>query len=473
MTVLASDDRLARILEFGLAALLFLAPLPFGAVVPAGRMALELGSGALLLLWLVRAASRPTPLPSALATIGLAGLLLLGTLQAAPLGSTMVRVLSPLSMRVRTESAPSGLAIEAEQRILATDPASLDPPPALSLDPPATASAVRTGAALAALFFVACTVAATRGGGGIALALLTSAAFQALYGIATLASTDPHIWHLPKKYYLDCATGTLVNRNHFAGLLAACLPCGLALVVSGVPSAPPSWGVRRRIVAAFDRRGSRAWFLTLLLVLASAGLLLSFSRAGIGLAAGAVALTILGLRPTTSRSRLLGVALAAALALVPVAQIGAERWAERFAQSGSDFSARGGRATVWQDTLRMIGAAPLVGIGFGAFGAAYPTFRSPDVRAKYDHAHNDALQVVAEGGLVAALLLIALLLPLAREIPRSLRGGRGPIAVGIAAGLTAMLGHALIDFGFHIPSNAAVAAALAGALSGFGWNDPV
>jgi O-antigen ligase len=164
------------------------------------------------------------------------------------------------------------------------------------------------------------------------------------------------------------------------------------------------------------------------------------------------------------------VGLAVALALIPIAQIGAERWAQRFAQSGADFSSRGGRAAVWRDSARMLGAAPLVGIGFGAFAATYPTFRSPDVRAKYDHAHNDALQVLAEGGALAALLALLLLVPVGREILRSLRGERGAIAVGFAAGLTAMLGHALIDFGFHIPSNAAVAAALAGALSGFGWN---
>jgi O-antigen ligase len=120
----------------------------------------------------------------------------------------------------------------------------------------------------------------------------------------------------------------------------------------------------------------------------------------------------------------------------------------------------------------MIGASPVVGVGFGTFSAVYPGFRSPEVRAKYDHAHNDALQLVAEGGLVAGFMLLALLLCLGRDLLPALRGERGPIAVGIAAGLAAMLGHALIDFGFHIPSNAALAAALAGMVSGLRWNDP-
>ena len=40
------------------------------------------------------------------------------------------------------------------------------------------------------------------------------------------------------------------------------------------------------------------------------------------------------------------------------------------------------------------------------------------------------------------------------------------LAVGAAAGLSALLLHALIDFNFHIPANAVVAAVLAGLLFG-------
>jgi O-antigen ligase len=155
-----------------------------------------------------------------------------------------------------------------------------------------------------------------------------------------------------------------------------------------------------------------------------------------------------------------------ALALVPLLQIGSERLAERYARSAADFASEGGRAMVWRDTAEMVRAFPLTGAGFGSFAAVYPLFRSQGVRLLYEHAHNDALQLAAEGGLLAAALCALLLLPVARHLASGLTRRAGPLAVGAAAGLAALLLHALIDFNFHIPANATVAAVLAGLLLG-------
>lgn len=446
------------------------APLPFGAVIPAGRLALETGAFALLAVWLVRAALRPTPLPPRPVAVGIVSLLLVGVLQAIPLGTTVVSAVAPLSARIRSESTATGDALEAERRILGRDPRALDPGPTISVDPPATASALRTGAALGALVVVAFTVASHGGGAALAMALLLSAAFQALYGIATLASPSPHIWLAEKKFYLDSATGTLVNRNHFAGLLAASLPCALAWILARASRLPSGSTLGRRLAAALDRRGSVTIFLSLLWAVGLAGLFLSLSRAGIAFGVAASALTAIGHRGIRTGRRLVGLALLVALALVPLAQVGAERLAARYARTAGELSSVAGRAVVWKDTARMIAASPVLGVGFGAFDAAYPLVRSPAVRARYEHAHNDALQLVAEGGIVSALLLALLLVPLLREIPRALTGARGPLAIGFAAGLGAMLAHALVDFNFHIPSNAALACILAGTVLGLGWN---
>ena len=59
----------------------------------------------------------------------------------------------------------------------------------------------------------------------MATALLFSAAFQALYGLIVVASGYDRIWHVEKTVFLDAATGTWVNRNHFADYLAMALPC--------------------------------------------------------------------------------------------------------------------------------------------------------------------------------------------------------------------------------------------------------
>jgi putative inorganic carbon (HCO3(-)) transporter len=464
----ATRDPLGRALELGLAAVVVLAPLPFGAVTPRGRLALEAAAGLLGLLWTARAALRPTRLPSRAVCCGLLGLLGLGMLQAAPLSEAVVGRLSPASLELRRAARPPGAALAAEERLLGLDPSDLDPAPSLSVSPPATAASVRTGAALALLLLVAFTVASSRGLRVVAFALLLSAAFQGLYGTLVLASGHARIWDVPKRAYLDCATGTFVNRNHFAGFLAGALPAGLALTAASLRHSLREGG-RRRWTGLFSRRGSTALFLGLLVVLGVTGLLLSYSRAGIALGLAAAGLTVLAGGSRGLPARLAGATLVLGLALVPLMQIGAERMAQRYARADDDLTGPGGRARVWSDTLGMAAAFPLLGTGFGTFAEAYPLFRSPDVRLRYDHAHNDLVQALAEGGAAAALLLALLAIPVAARLVPAMTGALGTLATGMAAGLAAMLLHALVDFNFHIPSNAAVAAVLAGALLGAPW----
>jgi hypothetical protein len=182
---------------------LIVAPFSFGAVSAPGRLALEVGAIVLLLLWLGRSLFRPTPLPSKLVRVGLAGLLCFTVVQAMPLGSGIVRLISPRAVAMRTDSRPPQETQEAERRLLGREPAQLDTRATLSLDPGATASALRTGAALVAALLVATTVAATCGVRRIALALLLGAAFQGLYGLlsstprpahSSIRTTSPACW---------------------------------------------------------------------------------------------------------------------------------------------------------------------------------------------------------------------------------------------------------------------------------------
>ena len=154
----ARPDAAARFLEWGLMLAIIAGPFPFGAVQPSGRLALELLALGLMAVWVARAPFRATPLPPRLGQIGVAGLLLLCALQALPLGRTIVGAISPQAVSIRADSLPADEAREAERNLLGLDSARLDPPVSLSLDPGASASALRTGAALAALFYVATTV---------------------------------------------------------------------------------------------------------------------------------------------------------------------------------------------------------------------------------------------------------------------------------------------------------------------------
>jgi O-antigen ligase len=442
------------VLEAGLCLLVVLAPLPFGAVGPAGRLALECGAFLLTALWTWECVRDRVVLPPRPVIFGALGLLALAAVQIVPLGLGAIRVLSPWT---------------AELRAAVDDPARL--PTTLSLAPDATASALRTGAALAGILLVATSVAARRGTKRLATAMLVSAAFQGLYGLVVLASGTAAIWGVPKVAYLDSATGTFVNRNHYAGFLAATLPAGFGAIVASLRRVHEGPAARRRFALLGDE-GARALLLGLSALIGLAGLLLSYSRAGIAVAVAAVATTIAVTSGGRAVRRAALVLAIVAVAAIPLADVGFERLVGRYADATGDVVLEGGRLDVWRDTIRLIRNVPVLGCGLGTFTWAFPAVSGPGIRLHYTHAHDDLLQLAGEGGLAAIAVLLAIAIPVARSGMRLVAEARDPVAVGAAAGLVAMGLHALVDFDFHIPADAAIAAILAGIVLGTAWTDP-
>lgn len=116
------------------------------------------------------------------------------------------------------------------------------------------------------------------------------------------------------------------------------------------------------------------------------------------------------------------------------------------------------RLSMWQSTFEMYLDHPVAGVGVGAFAAKYPQYRSPDD----DHtagtfAHNDYLQLLAEGGLPLLAMVVVFGLAILRWAYRLLsrtavEGARQDTyeALGLAAGVAAMFAHASVNFIFYI-----------------------
>jgi O-antigen ligase len=444
-------------------------PLPFGAVGAGGRLFFEIGSAVLLVLWLVDALAGAPRLPARVALAGCFGLLGFAALQALPLPAALVGAANPRAERLRREIAPPESVLDAERRVLGESAPSR--PRTLSLDPQATASALRSGTALAVLILVGASVAAHRGVERLALALLGSAAFQGLYGLLVLLSGHDRIWNTPKLYNLDASTGTFVNANHYACYLALALACGAALVLRNARHSFLAGGGRRGL-RSLGRDGARDLLLVLLLACGLGGLLTSHSRAGIVFGLLAVGTTTLALGGGRRRAYLAALLLLASVAAVPLLQLGPESLVESYLASGREMSEAGGRATVWSDTLGIVGAFPATGSGFATFASVYPLFRSGEVRLFYQHAHLDVLQLAAETGFIGLVLAGLLIVPLGLAVVRGLRAAHGPLAPGFAAGLGVVALHSLVDFPFHLPAIAATAAVVSGALLVSPWADP-
>ena len=123
------------------------------------------------------------------------------------------------------------------------------------------------------------------------------------------------------------------------------------------------------------------------------------------------------------------------------------------------------RLALWADTLRLAASSPAVGSGFGAYEDALPRFKTTAGGFRVTHAENDHLELLAEGGLLAALLgagavLALLLLGLKALRATEHRLARSLLGAALAGG-AAVYVHSAFDFNLRIPSNALLAALLA------------
>jgi O-antigen ligase len=115
------------------------------------------------------------------------------------------------------------------------------------------------------------------------------------------------------------------------------------------------------------------------------------------------------------------------------------------------------RGWIWRDTISMIRANPLLGVGLGAYVTAFNLYTTSDGSLKVPQAHNDYLQVVADGGIVGGLIALWFVVVVFRVVARGLKSRDSMLsglALGSSAGIVGILVHSLFDFNLQIPSNA-------------------
>ena len=101
------------------------------------------------------------------------------------------------------------------------------------------------------------------------------------------------------------------------------------------------------------------------------------------------------------------------LATVAVAWVGIDALATRFA--ALDAVTFDGRVGIWRDSWRMAQDMPLAGVGIRAYPVASLLYQSALPQFHVGAAHNDWLQLAAEGGLLVSLPACFLLVTLAHQ----------------------------------------------------------
>jgi len=299
----------------------------------------------------------------------------------------------------------------------------------------------------------------------LVFALVALGAFEAGYGLIQYLTGWQQIFTYVKKYYTEDATGTYINRNHFAGFLEMILPFTLALafrsaklLFKNMSSGP---GSLRRIASRTEMAALVFWLFLAILLFAT----LVFSRSRMGIFSALISLAaILALAGTASLRARTRVAIAALFlfsVLGLVAWIGTEPVISRFATLGQEYNlSRDNRLAIWRDTLGLIRQHPLVGTGLGSFSVVYPFVQTTFLNLLVEHAHCDYLEVASELGLPGGMLVFGSIFWVLAWTIRQYRQAEEQfdktVSLGCVGSIVAILVHSLADFNLYIPANALV-----------------
>jgi O-antigen ligase len=366
--------------------------------------------------------------------------------------------LVPLPAGLWEKLSPHAVDVERALRI-GPMPQPLPPHP-LSLNPEGTAWALALGFAYIALFWCARAIFAaggvrltTRGISWLGLGLTVLVAIQ--------RATAPTLLYWTWRP-LDAGAspyGPFVNRNGLACWLAMAVPLIVGYAVARQQSRPSGSTSAASIDPMQLWLGGAA-------VLMTGGLLGSLSRGGIfGAAIGLVVFVALS-RARLSRGRGLVWIVAGLAAMVAIATVYANLGALALRMHETTELGEWGRPAIWRDTWRMALDFPWTGVGAGAFQRGMLVYQQGPRLFFFNHAHDEYLQLFAEGGVLlvvpAAVALLAGMAASASQL-RADKSAIFWIRAGAIAALVAAGVQSVWDTALRTPANGVLFAVVAAA----------
>jgi O-antigen ligase len=256
--------------------------------------------------------------------------------------------------------------------------------------------------------------------------------------------------------------GPFVNKNHFAGWMLMAVPLALALACAELEkgrSRLHGRGPRTFFIWLSEPDGGRMLLYGVAATLMTLSLLMTGSRSGLAcLAAVVCGGAVRAARRLGARRALVPAAAALLLIVVGLQWAGPDAALRRFL---NDTESVGLRLRIWRASADAVTHFAVFGTGLDTFGTAMMQYQPARTPLHYNEAHNDYVQLLVEGGLVAFVLLIAALFAAARAIRMRFRANDdGPAAywvrAGATAGLIAIGLQALVEFSLQMPGNAAL-----------------
>lgn len=421
-----------------------------------------------------------TPLAAACALVGCAGLLAgrrgrprlgwiaLGLLAIlAAVGLQLV----PLSLGTLIRVSPGTDAFLGHYDFAYQVARATEPPHPISIAPHKT----QLGALLLiafSLFMLGTTrLLSVVGASRICRWLVGMATVLALIGIVQrgLTANDlrPMIYGFWQPRYENTPFGPFVNANHFAGWMIMALPIALGVWLDMLLRTIDSEG--RGSIRSLLGSPNMGALLGVGATCFVMGLALLMTRSRSGLAAFAVGALIAGwlvLRRQSSASARFAVAGAVGLLLVGTfAWAGLDTVTSKFteAQGTKSFFHR---LSAWRDTRDIIRDFALTGSGLDTYGTAMMVYQTTDHARHFQEAHNDYLQLAAEGGVLVGVPILVTIGLFVREVRRRFQehpktGTTYCLRVGAVVGLISIALQSVVEFSLQMPGNAALFALLA------------
>lgn len=248
--------------------------------------------------------------------------------------------------------------------------------------------------------------------------------------------------------------GPFVNGHHFAGFMEMTAGVTLGLILGEMPR-------QKKVLFALS------------LIIMIAAILMTSSRGGmislLVTAAMATTLSFLSRKRRHSESDgkftirtpvLIGSAGIGVIAIVLVLLLGADESLSRglgLTEVGGGGDASNGRLHFWSIAWQIFLDHPIVGSGFESYGVAFTRYDTWNGIFRVERAHNDYLQILAEGGILGIACVGAFLYWFFRKglvsVAHAGIGFRRDVAVGAIAGCTGILVHSFVDFPLRTWSN--------------------
>jgi O-antigen ligase len=332
----------------------------------------------------------------------------------------------------------------------------------LSIDPQASRVSLLKSLSYVAVFFLTLALANKRSRVlRMAQVLVYAALVHSVYAVLMHLSGQQQEFFGEYLRHGDMASGTYVNRNHFAGFLEMSLAIGIGLLIAGLSDrSADTW--KKFVKLTIEWILSPKMVLRLALCVLVIALTTTHSRMGNAaffsslIIAGAIGIALS--RYATRNTVLLLASLVVIDVVVVGSWFGVEKLAQRFQDPGTESLQE--RELPASRAFELAKDFPVFGAGPGSFYLAFPPYRTEHIGAFFNQAHNDYAQFAAESGfpgLVILAIFVGLCLAAALHAQWQ---RRDPLMRGMSfaciMGVTSILIHSWVDFNLQIPANAAL-----------------